>query len=110
MTPGESHHLQHQIIAATGTEMLVQETIEAFKQKLAAFIHELINHDFEKLVSILYRLDISEQKLKILLAEKTGTDAGLLIAEAIVERQMEKMISRKKYAGTNRNIPEDEKW
>ncbi|WP_315818669.1 hypothetical protein [Paraflavitalea speifideaquila] len=41
---------------------------------------------------MLYRLDVSEPRLKQLLAQETGTNAGELIAALIVERQLEKSI------------------
>ena len=71
---------------------------------------ENIGSSFEKLVSILYRLDVNEKKLKTLLEEKNTDDAGLLIADAIIERQLQKIISRKKFSDFNKDIPEEEKW
>ena len=110
MTSEENQLLQQQIIAATGNKLVLQSTDEIFRKELAAYIHELINSDFEKLISILYRLDVNEKKLKTLLAEKAATDAGILIADAIIERQVQKINSRKKYSGPGKDIPEEEKW
>ena len=66
---------------------------------LVAFIDDLIRNDFNRLVSILYRVDISEAKLKQKLAE--NTDNKILAAETIarlfIEREEEKIISRAKY-------------
>ncbi|MEP6844932.1 MAG: hypothetical protein ABI861_02985, partial [Panacibacter sp.] len=97
-------------IYVTGNPLTVQGSGDLFREKLAAYIHELIREDFEKLVSILYRLDVNENKLKTLLEEKADDDAGMLIADAIIERQAEKITSRKKYSSINKDIPEDEKW
>jgi hypothetical protein len=80
------------------------------KQILADKINDLLLHDFERLVSILYRLDVSESKLKSLLKQYPGTDAGIIIASLMIERQEEKIISRQKYKTKNDNIDEDEKW
>ena len=82
---------------------------ENFMQKLSEAINYLIQHDFSRLVQILYRVDISESKLKEMLALNPGRDAGLIIAELVVEREREKILSRLQ---NNRNddIPEDEKW
>lgn len=106
----ESNLLQQQIIAATGNQLTVQTTPALFREKLADYIHQLINNDFEKLISILYRLDVNEKKLKILLAERSSEDAGFLIADAIVERQLQKIASRKKYTQSAKDIPEEDKW
>lgn len=79
------------------------------KQIVINRINELIQHDFQKLVSILYRVDISEKKLKQLLKENATTDAAIIITELLLERQLEKIRSRQEYKG-NENISDDEKW
>ena len=67
------------------------------KQELVDKINELINFDFQRLVSILYRLDISESKLKLLLKENPNVNAGLIIADLMIERQLQKLRSRQQY-------------
>lgn len=78
-------------------------------QLLAEKINELINNDFQQLVSILYRMDVSEAKLKLLLKDNPGRDAGIMIAGLMIERQAQKIKSRKE-TKSNKEIPEDEKW
>ena len=78
-------------------------------QVLANRINDLINNDFQKLVSVLYRMDVHENKLKQLLKENPGTDAGLIIAELMIERQEQKIRSRETYR-PDENISDDEKW
>jgi hypothetical protein len=80
------------------------------KSLLAGKINELIQNDFHKLISLLYRLDISEEKLKHLLIEKPETNAGDLIADLIIERQIQKAKSREKYKQPGDNISDEEKW
>lgn len=80
------------------------------KQLLANKINELVNTQFQKLVSILYRMDVSETKLKQLLSDNPGTDAGLIIADLMIERQKEKIRSRKELSKPDENISDDEKW
>jgi hypothetical protein len=82
---------------------------EELRRIISAHIHHLIVHDFQKLVSLLYRLDVNEGKLKHLLKENPGEDAGFVIADLIIERQIQKFKSRKEAKG-NDNIPEDDKW
>lgn len=105
----ETNLLQQEIIRKTGFDMLTQSSLNLFREKLASIIHELINHDFNKLILILYRLDISENNLKEKLANKTP-DAGLLIADMIIMREQEKIESRKKYKQRTEDIPEKDKW
>jgi hypothetical protein len=80
------------------------------KQILADKINELIISDFQKLVSILYRMDVSESKLKQLLIVNPGTDAGLIIADLMIERQEQKIKSRNQFSKRDENISDDEKW
>jgi hypothetical protein len=80
------------------------------KQWLAEKINELLLHDFSRLVSILYRVDVNESKLKALLKQNPGTDAGLLIADLLIERQLEKKRSREKFRSSGQEIDENEKW
>lgn len=67
------------------------------QQKLTAFINELILNDFQKLITILYRVDVDEKKLKRILKENIGTDAGEIIANLIIEREIQKIETRKQF-------------
>ena len=80
------------------------------KQVLIEKINDLINNDFQKLVSILYRMDVSETKLKQLLNENPGTNAALIIVDLMIERQAEKIKSRQQFSKRDENISDDEKW
>jgi len=79
-------------------------------QMLADAINELLNKDFQKLVSILYRMDISEAKLRLLLKDNPGSDAAMIIANMMVERQAQKIKSRSQFKKQDDNINDDEKW
>ena len=80
------------------------------KQILAEKINELITNDFQKLVLILYRMDVSEIKLKQFLTENTGTNAAVIIADLMIERQAEKIRSREQFSKRDENISDDDKW
>ena len=82
---------------------------EEFKQHLAAHINHLINHDFEKLVYYLYRIDVDENRMKKLLEEEEGENAAGLIAGLIIERQLQKIKSRQQIKNDG-PVPDDEKW
>lgn len=72
-------------------------------------INDLINNDFQKLVAILYRMDVNESRLKQLLKENPGTNAAVIIAELMIERQAQKIKSRQAHK-PDANISDDEKW
>lgn len=84
-------------------------SLEELKEKLANQINHLINHDFEKLVNILYRVDVDESRMRKLLDSGKGENAAGLIADLVIERQLQKAESRKKSA-SDKNIPDNEKW
>lgn len=85
-------------------------TAESLKEKLSLHINHLILSDFNRLVSVLYRIDVSESKLKQLLKENPGEDAAIIIAGLIMERQLQKIKSRKENRRIDKNIRDDEKW
>jgi hypothetical protein len=62
-------------------------------QALAARINHLIVHDFPRLIHILYVIDVSEEKLKKLLRTYKDSDAGVIIAKLVVDRQKKKGIN-----------------
>jgi hypothetical protein len=71
-------------------------------QKLTIFLNDLILNDFQKLISILYKVDVDEKKLKKILRENTGTDAGEIIATLIIERELQKIETRKQFKVKNK--------
>lgn len=78
--------------------------------ELVAYINQLVSKDFAKLVYLLYAVDVSEKKLKQLLAEHPNEDAGKLIALLILERQEQKRKSREHFKQREEDIPEEDKW
>lgn len=77
---------------------------------LTGRIDYLLQTDFNKLVSILYRMDISETRLSGMLRDNPGTDASEIIARMIIERQREKIKSRSSFQKPGDDIPEEDKW
>jgi len=77
---------------------------------LAERINYLITNDFTQLLQVLYRIDVSEQKLRTLLKQNAGTDAGRIIAVLVIERQLEKLRSREQFRKDGKDIDEAEKW
>ena len=74
-----------------------ENQMEAFQSELRRVIDYLIEKDFERLVRVMYRIDIDEEKVKYALSgidEKTPAD---LIVDYVIEREMEKAKTRLKY-------------
>ena len=87
-----------------------QLSFEELRRLLQQEINQLIQGGFQKLVSILYRVDVNERKLKYLLQENVGEDAAVIIADLIIERQLQKIKSRREYTQRDDIIGDEEKW
>jgi hypothetical protein len=70
---------------------------EALESILAGWVEDRIHHDFQVLVQFLYRIDVSETRLRDLLEAGEGENAGRIIARLILERQRQKIETRKKF-------------
>ena len=87
-------------------EKLTEEQLETL---LAEILNVRIRDDFSGLVQMLYRIDINESRLRQLLQTNDGQDAGRIIALLIIERQRQKMESRRKYTPPDTGSDE-ERW
>jgi len=89
-------------------DLTSKASTDEIRAALAQHISYLITHDFNKLVALLYRIDISERLLKINL-ETEERDAGAIIAEMIIERQIQKTRTKQQYKSKG-DIGTDERW
>jgi hypothetical protein len=67
------------------------------RERLIDRLNYLLDHDFEKLLWILYRIDVDEQLVKTTLANSPGKPATELLADLIIQRQIKKAETRIKY-------------
>lgn len=77
---------------------------------LAEEIFRLIQQNLEQLFSILYRLDIDEQKVHTALAPNAEAPANLVIARLIIEREKQKAESRLRYRTEKEEDDEVSPW
>ncbi len=82
----------------------------SFHLQLKEYINSLILHHFEQLVSLLYRIDVSEAKIKLLLQQQPGEDAAKIIASLIIERQLQKIKTRQQFSQRDNDFDGAEKW
>ena len=64
---------------------------------LASRVREMLDKNIEKLVSTLYRIDVSQRVTDEIFNLTSKDDIALLIADAVIERQLKKIETRKKY-------------
>ena len=105
--------VQTELIHILNTELnaeLPQDISEEnLLQRLSEFINHLIQTNFQQLVLILYRVDVSENKLKQLLQKDSDEDAAVIISKLIIEREIQKINSRNLFRHKN-DICDEEKW
>jgi hypothetical protein len=93
-----------------GINLPTHISFAAMRLQLQAVVNGMIKTDFQKLVYVLYRVDVNERKLKYLLQENVGEDAAVIIADLIIERQMEKIKARQEFTRQDDDINDEEKW
>ena len=86
------------------------ETEQAIFDALADAVNELILHDHHRLMSILYRIDVSEARVRQWLAQHKGVDASRIIAQLILEREKQKIRTREEWKAKGGDATEEEKW
>lgn len=99
--------LPDKIIEAANS--ITEKPPEVFRLQLSSYINDLINKDFNALIQLLYRVDVNEQKLKTLLKQHQDVDTSLLIADLIIERQLQK-IATKRYFDERGKSSSDDSW
>ncbi len=82
------------------TDFAEEISMQALQEKLTLQINDLILNNFQRLVTILYKVDVDENKLKRILKENSGNDAAGIIAHLIIEREVQKMETRKQFRNT----------
>ena len=92
--------------ALPGTVLEMQDAENFLVEKM----NELIKTNFNYVIQLLYRIDVNENKLKQVLKCNPTEDAGKIIAQLIIERQQQKMISRNSFKKINEEINEEDKW
>ncbi len=84
------------------------DNLEQLKKHLTRKITELMDTNYEKLINILYRIDINEKKLNDLFGSKNREFIPARLAELIIERQLQKISFRNRYRNQRNQLPGDE--
>ena len=92
----ESFGIDERGLPAVGSD---DERLSAFRELLIQRIEELAGKDMEKLMWILYRIDVNEKKLHRILGETPPENFSAVIADLIIERQIQKINSRRSFEG-----------
>ena len=107
MTASEQQQIAEQL--QKEWELQLPDTIseQEIVQQLEKRVMYLIEKNPEGFFQLMYRLDVPESKVTIVLYEE---DAALQIAKLIYLRQLQKIQSRKLYSSNNTDIDKDLEW
>jgi hypothetical protein len=74
---------------------------EELHRLLTTRIAQLLNHDWEGLLRIMYRIDVDEKAFHQALEAHTADEQASQIANLMIEREMRKIYLRRKFSGKN---------
>ena len=92
----ESFEIDGQLLPVVKND---EEKFQAFRNLLIARIEELAEKNIDKLMWLLYRVDVSERKLHATLKQTPPEQFAPVIADLIIERQIQKIKSRNEFGG-----------
>lgn len=72
-------------------------TLDDVRRFLIPRIAALLDGNPAMLMHILYRVDVAEQAVKQVFAESAPADVPLRLADLLIERQMQKLRTRRRY-------------
>ena len=83
---------------------------EEMRQQLIAYITYLFLNDFNRLVQLLYRVDVKEDTLKQQLKENSQTESAVVITDLLISRQKEKLALKSSTPPPPESKNKEEKW
>ncbi len=96
----------YEIIGLEEKKQLQSLEFNELKQRFSSYLNHLIEKDFNRLISILYRIDIPREKISAALSNNSDErTAGEILTDLIIARQMEKIKTRKAYRENSEIIP-----
>lgn len=84
-------------LEGTDPDESIHFDFEWLLRQLTLHVNYLLDHDFNKLMNALYRIDIGESQVNEILTQSKSGEIGKEIARAIIEREKQKVITRQKY-------------
>jgi uncharacterized protein YjgD (DUF1641 family) len=70
---------------------------DQLKEWLTSEIVKLLLNDMEKLLNILYRIDVNEKKVKEVFAQNNPQMIAPILAELILQREIQKAVTREEF-------------
>ena len=73
---------------------------DRLEEHLATQVAYLLNHDFNRLLNSLYRIDVPEHQVQNILHQSRPDNISLELARAIIGREKQKVITRLMYSSS----------
>lgn len=84
-------------LAETDTAVQADDLLQRVRAQLVERIIQLLNTNPERLMAILYRIDVNEARVNDIFAHALPPDIPEEIADLVIERQMAKAETRARY-------------
>ena len=100
MEPCDLESVHRALVQQWGIAALEREPFahEALIEQLSRRVDFLLRHDFERLMTSLYMLDVSEEKFAEAVQRPAHEKPARILAEIILEREIERMHTRQRYS------------
>ncbi len=74
------------------------DSMDKLRIELNKVVSYLLDKDFNRLLNVLYRIDVSEAKVKLILGKEKPEHLSETLTDLIIERELKKIETRKKYS------------
>lgn len=74
--------------------LIKAENIPQLEQAVAEAVSHLLQRDLNRLLNILYRIDVDERQVKQAMKAPTQDEVALLVARLIIKRELQKAQTR----------------
>lgn len=97
--------LAEETFALVTQELALPKLREEFDEQkavglLTQAVRQLLDQNLKRFLQICYRVDLSENTLKKILAESPPEQLASDLAQALWDRQKQKIVLRRRYSGT----------
>ena len=93
----ESKELSQAISSRFEISVSENYTLDDLKKALSIRILDLLDKNLERLLSMLYRVDLNQKKLDEIFETGSKDEIAMKIAESVIDRQLEKIKTREFY-------------
>jgi len=73
------------------------EDYQKLRDRLVIVISEMLDDDFNRLLNLLYRMDVSEEKVKRAFVPGQPGSISEDLADLVLQREIQKILTRRKY-------------